>query len=437
MIVFEEFASCLFEFVKEEKVLFCSWDPETVDSTSFSKLQIKLKFVTLSNKSIAVTINSNNALLFLKIIEKTSRIHSIPFLGHEWKTLFTFFKRVTGKALCLQNVFDLAWYESYKCKTTCRENKTLAIRYFSELANDKELLTIYKKIYQPLITSVLPAIESCGLINENIGQRVFPNYHVEGQENGRLSCTCSFKRCYNPHSLGEEQKSFLQLPSKDQRFIQFDFKNMEVVVLAHLADDKNLLEIIDKNENSVYENLFYEITGIKGIENAKNFGKKMFLPVIYGQTDGGLARSLDISQEQASIFIQKARNKFSQSFSYVEDMQQAASKNERVIDLFGRMRNIKKEESIKARNFSVQSPAALLCLESLIHLHESCGQLYEIAFHVHDGYCIFGYNKNIQEAYFHAKNSLLKTSQFLKNAKFNVSVKVGYNLVKMAEVGKK
>lgn len=436
MVAFEEFASTLYDLVSKEKVLFVHWDPVEIDSTTLSKLQIKVFFAGIKTNSFSIIINSQNALLFATIVQKMTKLQSIPFVGHNWKFFFTFFRRVTGKSLDIKNVIDLAWYESYCGKTSSVNNRNLQIRHFTEFVTDKKVFDIYRRIYQQIICVVLPAMESFGLVNENTGQLVFANYHVEGQENGRLSCSCSYKRCYNPHSLGDEQKQFMQLNSKDKRFIQFDYRNMEVVVLAILSQDQNLLDIVNDKDSLVYENIFKVVTGIQNHENSRNLGKKLLLPVIYGQTEGGLANSLDISKEQAAIYIQKLRRTFAKSFDYVERYQKIAQETGQVSDVFGRVRKINAGESIKARNFAIQSPAALVCLEALVNLHEQSNSLYEIVFHVHDGYCVSGNNKNLHEAYAQAKKALLQNSVFLHGAKFQVSAKVGVNLAKMATIGK-
>lgn len=436
MVLFEQFTTVFLDFVTKEKIIFFSWEPYTADFTTFAKLQLKLKISNLQNHSISVTINSQNAVLFSKIIQKVLRLHSPPFIGYNWKTLFTFFQRTTSKPLEIKNVIDLAWYESYKSKPSSVDNKALQIRHFTELVTDNKLFFIYKTVYQPLICQIVPAMESYGLVNENMGYMVYPYYHIEGQENGRLSCSCEFRRCYNPHSLGDDQKLQMQLKSKDHRFLHFDYRNMEVVVLSELAHDDNLKQIIKDGDSKVYEMIFEKITGIKNHENAKNFGKKMFLPVIYGQAEGGLATSLDISREQSSIYIQKLRSQFAKSFHYVEQMQKLAQEKEEVTDEFGRVRRIPRDEAIKARNFAIQSPAALICLEALVNLHNESQSLYDVVFHVHDGYCISGHNNKLQDAYMQARKMLLQTSSFLKNAQFKLSAKVGKNLAKMAEIGK-
>jgi DNA polymerase I-like protein with 3'-5' exonuclease and polymerase domains len=279
----------------------------------------------------------------------------------------------------------------------------------------------------------LPAIENFPLLNEDLGQLVFPNYHVEGQENGRLSCSCEKKRCYNPHSLGSE-KVFLKLHNYGNVLFQFDYRNMEVSVLAALSKDDNLLQIVEKPD--VYENLFYLITGLKDYPDARSFGKKMFLPIIYGQSPSGLSKSLDISPEQASTYYDKVKSLFPKVFNYVENFQSIAKKEGQVQDCFGRKRSIL-EEAYKARNFCIQSPSALICLESLIKLDGGSESLYKLAFHVHDGYFVACKSKDMQEVYYRAKKILEQQSEFMPDLKLYVASRVGKSLDKMVPLNLK
>lgn len=436
MLALQDLSVHLHDLFSTETLLFCSWEPNDLDSTTFSKLFLKFKLQTLKGKTYVLNVNTNNAFLLQKLFAKISENKQVYLLGHNWKEVFSFFSRITGQKLKLNNAVDLDWIESYLKYEPSRNNIKLQVQNFKKCWSDKKLWSIYKSIYEVLICDVIPTIESCGLLNDNLGQIVFPNYHIEGQENGRLSCSCSFKRCYNPHSLGEVERTELVPIEKNSKFIIFDFRNMEVSVLAHLAQDDVLLDICENNPSQVYEVIFEKITGIKNHTDARNMGKKMFLPCIYGQTEIGLALNLDISREQSSIYINKSYQLFQKSFAFVEAKQKQASENNQVEDCFGRKRLLQNDECHKAKNFAIQSPSALICLEALKNLHQDSGDLYKIAFHVHDGYCIIAQDINLQDAYHVAKKSLTKRSNFIPDLKLNVSAKLGKNLNHMVKIGK-
>jgi DNA polymerase I-like protein with 3'-5' exonuclease and polymerase domains len=424
----------LFEFVKKSKVIIVTWDPKNFDSTTLAKLQIKIKFQNLKEEFVSFSVNSSNSLLLTNILQKVNQAHKTIFIGHDFKKLFSFFKRVSKKPLELTNVFDLSWYESYYSLPSSENDFKTMISRLKEWIANQQANQLYKLIYGPLITSVLPSIESVGLINQDTGLLVFPNFVVEGQNNGRLSCICEYKRCYNPHSLSDKDKEFLSLPASEEIFIWYDYNNMEVAVLAELAHDDNLRAIINEQPNKVYERIFEIITGTTN-ENSRKLAKLMFLPAIYGQGVNGMAKTLDVSQEQAAIYLHNMTDKFKKSFAYVEKFQKQAAETGVAIDHFGRIRLFSQENSFKARNFAVQSPSALLCLESLVNLQNTADN-YKVVFTVHDGYCIAGPKYGLEEAYKKAKNILQKKSEFIPIS-LNVSVKLGKNLAKMTTLGKR
>ena len=435
MPILQDLSVSLYELVSKEKFVFCSWEPSSLDSTTLAKLFIRIKIKCMDGKEYNLNINSGNALLFQKILQKINDSKTIAWIGHDWTKVFTFFQRITGQPLVLKGIVDLAWFESYLRLNPTKGDYKAQLLLFKDVLKNQQIWSLYKQVYEKLITQAVPAMESYGLVNDSLGQVVFPNYHIEGQENGRLSCSCNFKRCYNPHSLGEDERSNLLLKDESSKFLSFDYRNMEVTVLANLANDDILLDIIKNKNTLVYETIFEMITNVKNHPEARMNGKKMFLPCIYGQGDIGLANSLDISREQAAIYIDKLNHTFQKSFGFVESQQKKAQETNEVQDYFGRKRKLKKEESYKARNFSIQAPAALLCLEALNNLQNESKQLYKIVFHVHDGYYITAHDKHLQEAYLVAKKTLVQKSK-LMDIQLSVSSKVGKNLNKMVSIGK-
>ena len=281
----------------------------------------------------------------------------------------------------------------------------------------------------PLIQQAIPGIESFILRHDFKCLLVYPNYVVEGQENGRLLCNSEKKYSYNPHSLGED-KGALSLPQKYKYYMQMDYRNMEVSVLAEIANDFNLLELI-RNSEDVYADIFYKVTGDKNFENARDYGKKMFLPVIYGQTANSLSKVLDISVDQSEKFINNLRENFPASFQFVEKAANEARSQGYCLDYFGRRRDFDELSYYKARNFVVQSPASLICLYYLVKLYKGAKNLFSLAFHVHDGYFMAISRENLKDGYRVAKNILESENELIPALKLKVSSKIGLKLDRM------
>lgn len=433
----EELSLVLHGMIHREKVLLVSWTPKDIDSTTFAKLHIKLTISSLNGGTVSIALNPYNTLIMAKLLVSLHGSKPIPLIGHGWKDLFTFFNRTMKQPYVLNNVFDLSWYESYLKLPSSEGNNNLIIEHFKQFIKNESAMNVYKKVYDPLISKAIPAMESYALLDENEGYLVYPRYHVESQENGRLSCSCSGKRCYNPHSLGPE-KSFLKINEPESAIFRFDYKNMEVAVLGCLSEDSALLSIINEENKDVYTTLFEEITGIKDRKDARALGKKMFLPVVYGQTAIGLSKVLDISIDQANVYFDKIQKLFPRAFSYVEGFQASAKKDKFVKDCFGRIRRFEMEDEVyKARNFAIQSPAALICIESLIKLYYANKGNYRLAFHVHDGYYLTCKKQDMHEVYIHAKKTLEESSDFMPKLQLKVSVEAGKSLDNMVILNNK
>jgi hypothetical protein len=431
----QEITVKLHEFLKSSKVVFLSWTPTNFDSTTLAKLYVKMTFTKSDGSSVSFGITTQNCTLITNILQKINSETKTVFVGHNFKIIFSLFRRLTGKSLEIGNVFDLGWYESYFTLPNSIGDTQKQSIHLRKWITDPKAVKIYKTVFLPLITTVLPSIESNGLVNTNLGILVFPNFVVEGQVNGRLSCICEYKRCYNPHSLSDEEKDELVLPNLSEIFVWFDYRNMEVAVLAELSNDRNLKNIIQNHPKDVYEKICFEATK-SNTENARNIGKQLFLPCVYGQGANGVAKSLDISVDQAAIFLHNLRNSFPEAFGYIEKYQNQAEETQQGTDSFGRVRSFPQGDSFKARNFAVQAPSALLCLESLVRLQNASNGIFKVIFTVHDGYCISANKDKVQDAYKIARDVLQQQSEFLPIS-LQVSTKIGKSLSKMTIIGKR
>lgn len=424
--------------IASETFIFVDWSPSDPDSTTLVNLSLKLRFRTLNGYSRSFDLNTENSFSLMRILEATFNYTSkkVFLIGYDFKSLFSYYRRLCHKDLNLNNIIDLYWYESYRALDSSRGDLQHAMKNCSEFLRQSSLIDIYREYYKPLICKVLPEIESFGLLNDDSGKIVYSNYHLEGQENGRLSCSCAKKNTFNPHSLGEEKKFLLFQNTNYKYFLQFDYRNMEVSVLANIAKDEDLLEIVNSSDNHVYENIFERITGIKNHADAKNIGKKMFLPIIYGQSHTGLAKNLDISPEQAEIYYRNANRCFRKSFDFIEAEQSKAQKNGYLEDCYFRKRIFSDGEAYKGRNFIIQSPSALICLESLLKLYQGSENLFKIAFHVHDGYFLAIQKDCVEDAFYKAKNILESKLSLMPNLALKTSAKLGKSLDKMISLNK-
>jgi DNA polymerase I-like protein with 3'-5' exonuclease and polymerase domains len=262
-----------------------------------------------------------------------------------------------------------------------------------------------------------------GVVHRNQKKKLHANYDIAGQVNGRMRCDLGFTFGYNPHSAGEEERKNLRPSSFDHLFIYLDFRHMEVNALQWLSEDKALGEILESGED-VYEGIWRELTGLSGDPSYRDKCKTVFLPVAYGLGAKALAYKLKISEATASRLWANIYKKFPQAMGWLRNQEIIGGE---VCDAFGRCRKFE-EDLYKIRNFVVQSPASLLCLDKLVVLRHDLGNIAKVVAHVHDGYILSAHATIAQQAKEMAVKSLETESEFFPGLKLKVSCRMGQDL---------
>jgi len=289
---------------------------------------------------------------------------------------------------------------------------------------------VYKAIHQPLFLRVLPAIENTALLNEATRKSEFPCYEIEGQINGRMNCRKAFTHCYLPQTMGPDVRQVMKPRGYGLRFVTADYRHCEVTVLQWLSGDERLLEILESGED-LHRAIYKIVTGDNcDTEIKRNLSKRLFLPVMYGCGPRGLASNLGISEAVGTELIGRIHSNFKTATEWVQNAQQQA-KHGIVKDYFGRPRIFKNEEAYLARNFVVQAPAATVCQEKLIDLHNALGPETDIAFSVHDGYGMITPVQQAKETYDIIKQTLETESRLCPGLRMKVEVKFGVRLNNM------
>ncbi|WP_375709566.1 DNA polymerase I [Geobacillus subterraneus] len=133
-----------------------------------------------------------------------------------------------------------------------------------------------------------------------------------------------------------------------------DYSQIELRVLAHIADDDNLIEafrrdldIHTKTAMDIFHVSEEEVTAtMRRQAKAVNFG------IVYGISDYGLAQNLNITRKEAAEFIERYFASFPGVKRYMETIVQEAKQKGYVTTLLHRRRYL---PDITSRNFNVRS----------------------------------------------------------------------------------
>jgi DNA polymerase-1 len=160
------------------------------------------------------------------------------------------------------------------------------------------------------------------------------------------------------------RKSFVATDD-DHILIDADYSQIELRVLAHMSDDENMLDAFNsdadihrRTASEVFDVPFDEVTSqMRSSAKAVNFG------IVYGISDFGLARQLDISRKQAGEYIAKYFEKFPRIHEFMNECVQFGRDNGYVQTMYGRRIYL---PQLRSSNYNQRSGAERVAMNAPI-----------------------------------------------------------------------
>ena len=172
------------------------------------------------------------------------------------------------------------------------------------------------------------------------------------------------------------------LPEEGHLFVDSDYSQIELRVLAHLSDDEKLIaafkngqDIHRSTASLVFDTPFDEVTDIQR-RNAKavNFG------IVYGISAFGLANDLNIGRKEAQAYIDSYFEKYPTIKAFLDKTVSEAKEKGYIKTMFGRIRPIPELSSSNfmqrqfgervAMNSPIQGTAADIIKIAMIRVHD-------------------------------------------------------------------
>ncbi|GGH86775.1 DNA polymerase-1 [Pullulanibacillus pueri] len=149
------------------------------------------------------------------------------------------------------------------------------------------------------------------------------------------------------------RKAFV--PSKKE-WIMFaaDYSQIELRVLAHIANDENLIKAFNEGMD-IHTKTAMDVFGVKDDEVTslmRRHAKAVNFGIVYGISDYGLSQSLNITRKEAAAFIEKYLDSYPGVRNYMTDIVQKAKHDGYVTTLLHRRRYL---PEITSRNFNRRS----------------------------------------------------------------------------------
>ncbi len=153
--------------------------------------------------------------------------------------------------------------------------------------------------------------------------------------------------------------------SENNLLIDADYSQIELRILAHISNDKNMIQafinkedIHSRTASEVFDVPLEKVTSLQRSQaKAVNFG------IVYGISDYGLSRNLHISRKAAKAYIEKYLNSFPGVKQYMHDIVEQAREDGYSITMFGRRRYI---PEIYSKNYTIRSFAERTALNTPI-----------------------------------------------------------------------
>ena len=196
-----------------------------------------------------------------------------------------------------------------------------------------------------------------GLINEVNPEtgKIHSTFHQTVTNTGRISSTePNLQNIPIRTEEGRKIRKAFVAKSNEYILVDGDYSQIELRVLAHISQDPKMMEAFFHNEDihtktasEVFNIPKEEVTPLmRSRAKAVNFG------IVYGISDYGLSRDLDISRKEAKEYIDNYLKNYNMVNKYMDDIIKKGKKDGYVETLLNRRRYI---PELKSRNFNVRS----------------------------------------------------------------------------------
>ena len=240
-------------------------------------------------------------------------------------------------------------------------------------------------------------------------EKIYSTFNQTITATGRISSTePNLQNIPVRLELGRELRKIFIPESAEFCFLDADYSQIELRVLAHISGDESLIAAFKSNQDihrmtasQVFHVPFDEVTPLQR-SNAKavNFG------IIYGKGAFSLGQDLGISRKEAEEYINAYFARYPKIKTFMEDTIKNGTKNGYVSTLWNRRRNMPELQSSNfmqraageraAMNMPIQGNAADIIKLAMIKVHRALqegGYRSRLILQVHDELLIEAYKE--------------------------------------------
>lgn len=281
------------------------------------------------------------------------------------------------------------------------------------LPSNKKMSTSFENLrelssYHPIIDKIIEYRKYFKLIStyiDGLKPHIFPDGKIHATFNqaitstGRLSS--SDPNLQNISVRDEEGKTIRKAffyPNNEYQILSFDYSQIELRLLAHLAKSDALKKIFLENKDIHKETakMIFHLSS-EATPSQRRKAKAVNFGIIYGISDWGLAESLEISPKEAKDIINGFYSSFPEIKTFFLEVIEKATKEGYVSTMLGRRRylgelhdsNYQTREFAKraAMNAPIQGSAADLIKTAMIKVNKALkdgGYQTKMVLQIHD-----------------------------------------------------
>ena len=196
-------------------------------------------------------------------------------------------------------------------------------------------------------------------------KRIHSYFHQTVTATGRISSSDpNLQNIPTRIELGKRLRKVFK-PAEGYIYIDADYSQIELRVLAHISKDENMINAFNNDEDihkqaasKVFEIPIEEVTKEqRSSAKAVNFG------IVYGISDFGLSEQLGVSKKQAKQYIEQYLEKYNGIKIFMDEVVEEAKERGYVETLFARRRYI---PELKSNNYMVRQFGARAAMNTPI-----------------------------------------------------------------------
>ncbi|MFA7573549.1 MAG: DNA polymerase I, partial [Lutispora sp.] len=250
------------------------------------------------------------------------------------------------------------------------------------------------------------------IINERTG-KIHSKLNQTVTATGRLSSTePNLQNIPVKTENGREIRKVFVPQSEDYVLVDADYSQIELRVLAHISEDKGLIQSFINNED-IHKRTASEVFGVdcelvsslmRNRAKAVNFG------IVYGISDFGLSRDLKIPRKEAKLYIDSYFERYPLVKKYMDDIVKQGKEKGYVTTILNRKRYIPELSSSNAvqRNFGermamntpIQGSAADIIKVAMVNVYKELKtrkMKSRLILQIHDELIVEAYKDEVEE----------------------------------------